>query len=580
LYVFTDGWAPFDPHTSYTRFRAYSLLQHGGDDRAAARTLADRYGMHEQRNGHAHGDSTAPRADTADLPVIRTSGREPRDVAGDAILALRKANLPQPRVFLRAGALVRTLRTEDGRPLIDALNKDALFASLIDVASFERYDARTKQWRTTGPPDDVIRYISGRGSWPFPPLVGISETPIIRPDGTIVTSPGYDPATRLVLAPARDLKTPDVPTAPSPGQVASAAALLNELIQDFAFDGEDGKPSASRANALGFLLTLVLRPAISGLTPFAVIDKNTPGAGATLLTEVFGVVAHGRPPGLTALPAEDTELEKRITTLLRDGEALNVFDNVDRPLEHGSLALVLTATEWAGRVLGRSETARYPNRAVWSANGNNITLRGDIARRSYRIRMVADDAEPWRMDDAEERYRHPNLPQWAGEHRGELLGAILTLARNWYANGQPEPSTPSLGKFEDWCRVIGGILEAAGIGGFLGNLDALYSGVDAESPEWEGFLSAWLDCYGTTERATKQIKADLSLSTYGALFEALPGELADILADPRKSFERSLGWALRQRVDRRYGERKLRLVRGGNKAQTKWSVVPGAEAAS
>ena len=90
-----------------------------------------------------------------------------------------------------------------------------------------------------------------------------------------------------------------------------------------------------------------MRPAIAGPTPLAVIDKNTPGAGATLLTEVFGIVAHGRVPGMTALPSKDEEIEKRITTLLRDGEMLNVFDNIDQPLEHSSLALVLTAMEWA-----------------------------------------------------------------------------------------------------------------------------------------------------------------------------------------------------------------------------------------
>ena len=197
-------------------------------------------------------NSSKPVTDSAtatkpnELPVIRVSGREPRDVAGDAIMALRLANVPQPRVFLRAGSLVRTLRTEDGRPLIETLNKDSLFASLIDVASFERYDARSKKWHAAGPPDDVIRYISGRGAWPFPPLVGISETPIVRPDGTIVTAPGYDSVTRVVLAPATGLSIPTIQDDPTDEQVADAVKLLGELIQDFAFDGEDGKPSSSR----------------------------------------------------------------------------------------------------------------------------------------------------------------------------------------------------------------------------------------------------------------------------------------------------------------------------------------------
>ena len=71
LYVFTDEWKPFAPKTSYTRFRAYSLLEHNGDDKAAARTLAERYGMHERRNGQAAPPSDdEPPADASDQPFV------------------------------------------------------------------------------------------------------------------------------------------------------------------------------------------------------------------------------------------------------------------------------------------------------------------------------------------------------------------------------------------------------------------------------------------------------------------------------------------------------------------------------
>lgn len=43
LYVFSSNAQPFDPNTSYTKFRAYSLIEHGGDDKAAGRALGDRY---------------------------------------------------------------------------------------------------------------------------------------------------------------------------------------------------------------------------------------------------------------------------------------------------------------------------------------------------------------------------------------------------------------------------------------------------------------------------------------------------------------------------------------------------------
>ncbi len=537
---------------------------------SAAETLAEMKNGHVAgepvTNGTAHQDEAgaSPKA----RPSIHVSGEDPRVVAQLAIKALRVANTPKPRLFVRGGQLARVLHDEDGRPVIQTLTKDGLLHELTDAATFERYDARSKKWKVGGPPDEVVRYVGAHGEWPLPPLVGITQAPVIRPDGTIVTEPGYDPVTRLVYTPADGLNVPAIPEAPTDDQVRGAVSMLDELLDDFAFDGQH-----SAANARGLLVTMIVRPAIVGPTPLAVINKNTPGAGATLLTEVQGIVAHGRAPGLTAVPTEDVELEKRITTLLRDGEPFNVFDNVDHPLEHGSLALVLTATEWAGRILGRSETARYPNRAVWSANGNNLVLRGDIARRSYQIRMVAEDAQPWRLDaEGATRYRHPRLAEWAAAHRGELLAAVLTLARNWYAKGCPEPATPRLGKFEDWCRVVGGILEAAGVEGFLGNLDELYSNVDAEAGEWEAFLAAWFDAYGNAERSPAEIKTSLQTNTQPAMVEALPGDLADALNDQRTSFERKLGRALAKRADRRYGDRGLHLVRRGSTGRPKWRV--------
>ena len=48
-------------------------------------------------------------------------------------------------------------------------------------------------------------------------------------------------------------------------------------------------------------------------------------------------------------------------------------------------------------------------------------------------------------------------------------GAALTLARNWFSEGRPQWSGRPLGSYEEWSRLVGGILEAADIPGFLGN---------------------------------------------------------------------------------------------------------------
>ncbi len=71
LYVFTDGAAPLRPNTCYSKFAALATLEHGGDFKAAAKALAERYGPKLVRrkakgesigqiglNGRAHEPST------------------------------------------------------------------------------------------------------------------------------------------------------------------------------------------------------------------------------------------------------------------------------------------------------------------------------------------------------------------------------------------------------------------------------------------------------------------------------------------------------------------------------------------
>jgi hypothetical protein len=55
----------------------------------------------------------------------------------------------------------------------------------------------------------------------------------------------------------------------------------------------------------------------------------------------------------------------------------------------------------------------------------------------------------------------------------------------------------TIGSFEGWAQVMGGILEVAGVPGFLGNLKDMYEKADAEGGVWRGFVGLWWDRFGT-----------------------------------------------------------------------------------
>ena len=97
---------------------------------------------------------------------------------------------------------------------------------------------------------------------------------------------------------------------------------------------------------------------------------------------------------------------------------------------------------------------------TWLAAGNHVTVRGDLFRRVYRIHL-APTVGGWENRKASD-FRHPNLVRWTRENRAELMSAALTIVRNWYAQGEPEAEqSVGFGSFEDWQRIVSGILESA-----------------------------------------------------------------------------------------------------------------------
>jgi hypothetical protein len=316
----------------------------------------------------------------------------------------------------------------------------------------------------------------------FPPLEAIAEAPFIRPDGAIVCNSGYDPSTRTFHAPVGDLADFCVPERPTADDVHRARALIEDALGEFPFVDQ-----ASRANAFALFITPEIRHAILGNIPMGLVDAPQAGSGKTLLVSIVSEKTTGSAAAMKPAPIrDDDEWRKTLTATIQAGQCLTIFDNVDHVLNSPSLALALTASTWTDRVLGCTDIVTPTQRTVFVGTGNNMALGGDLPRLCYWIRLDAQCSEPWRN----RQFRHPDLKGWVRTNRGRLLSASLTLARAWFVAGCPRPKSPILGSFEEWCHVVGGILQWAGISGFLGNLDELYKQSDPTTIAWEAFLLA------------------------------------------------------------------------------------------
>jgi putative DNA primase/helicase len=59
-----------------------------------------------------------------------------------------------------------------------------------------------------------------------------------------------------------------------------------------------------------------------------------------------------------------------------------------------------------------------------------------------------------------------------------------------------------IGSFEAWSALMGGLLEAIGVRGFLGNIDEMLEASDGEGAVWRVFVGQWWDRFGTAEVGT------------------------------------------------------------------------------
>ena len=142
--------------------------------------------------------------------LITLEGGKLHENASKAEAILIAAGAP---FYVRDGSIVRPIIEEvaafKGRRTkvvrLRRVTADMLRDHMSRAAKFERYSSRSRKFVTVDPPHDIADIILARdGDWQFPALAGVVTTPTMRPDGSILSEPGYDAATKLLLvAPPR-----------------------------------------------------------------------------------------------------------------------------------------------------------------------------------------------------------------------------------------------------------------------------------------------------------------------------------------------------------------------------------------
>jgi len=392
--------------------------------------------------------------DTRPVIVISTEEHCVNNQAIDALAC-------DPTIFCRGGVLVTVQRDNKGQ------RKDKVCRPIGTPRIVQLRDARLRElltlrarWVTVHitkkgeiieekahPPHWSIAAVSARGQWDdLRTIAGIVESPTLRPDGTILDQPGWDPDTCLLYEPATEY--PLVSPSPTQADARQAAHKLLELISDFPVEGDE-----HRVVWLAALLSALGRPAVDGPIPLFLFDANCPGSGKSLMCDIISWIVADRPMARTAYTDDDEEFRKRITAVALAGDNTVLLDNLAVPLGSPSLDAALTGRTWRDRILGRSEiTAELPLNTIWFATGNNTIVKSDGARRTFLCRLRTEEERPEERDAAE--FRFPRLVNHVRKERPALVAAGLTILRAYFVAGRPAQGLQHLGSFEEWSDLI------------------------------------------------------------------------------------------------------------------------------
>ena len=587
LYVFSDNAHPFESEKAYSPFAIYTLIKHDGDFNAAAKDLAAQgYGSqnHSKQNGHngkANGNGSyqhftpdtepgdngagsnrsngthhtqanaqpgengnqpgpngnsetsqsfdnaaANEAEILDLrPPVVVNNRQMRHVIAD-MQGVIQAYDKEPLIYQKDGRLAR-VKFKKERATLDYFTHDTLAFTLNEYGDF----FKTRQvkdgliYTPAIPPVYLSKAILHAPRHDVPELEFISASPLFAPDGTIATAQGYNPNVSAYLNLADDVKIADADIDPTPENVEQSKALIEKVVAEFPFDDD-----ASKQNAISLFLLPFARLLVDAEIPLYAVDSHSPGSGKGLLGDCLMMPYLGHRP-VSNSEVEGDEWRKQLTTLLAQSPDYIYFDNANQ-INSAALASALTKGVWQDRILGGNLLSTSEIRAIFIANGNNLEISGEIARRVCWIRLNPKTAEPENQE-----FTIPDLRLWVEEHRRDLIIAALTLINKWVKDGMPDGQL-RVGSFERWAAVMSGIMEAVGYDQFMKNIPQLQSHVDSERGMMEAFVEEW---YQTHQEKAVTIKDLFRIASVegeegngGSWREAGEGILSELLTSGSK----------------------------------------------
>jgi putative DNA primase/helicase len=267
------------------------------------------------------------------------------------------------------------------------------------------------------------------------------------------------------------------------------------------------------------------------MVPIHVLDAPAPGTGKSYVLDVASTVITGRPQPVLGFGRDNKEFEKRIAACIIEGDTIISIDNVTRPLGGEALNRVTSQPIVTVRILGRTERVKVEFRGLFSANGNNIAIEGDMTRRTLLGRLDTG------MERPEEREFADDPVKLVLADRGKYLAAALVIVRAYIAAGMSGRLKPLAG-YQEWSDCVRSALVWLGAGDPCATMRIVRE-QDRVLGTLTTVLACWHAAFGEEKRTAKRA---IEQASKVVLPPDKPGKPPEILADDHPL--RALGTAL------------------------------------
>jgi hypothetical protein len=237
-----------------------------------------------------------------------------------------------------------------------------------------------------------------------------------------------------------------------------ATKFLRDLLSEFPFSDDGGRSLSVQVAAMVSRFAFTLLPK-SAQIPYFCWNANSSRSGKSLLIKIVEIPVAGYCK-MQTLPEEKDEVAKVLDSAVLSGYPSLIFDNVKHKIEGSALEQFATSSVHAGRRLGGNKGFEIRKQMVVLFSSNQAEISPDVAGRMLFVDLFNLEADPQAREIkkpiGDEYLERPEVRQ-------SILSALWSLVHAWDAAGRPVVSGRLVG-FEDWSRVIGGIVEHAGFG--------------------------------------------------------------------------------------------------------------------